>query len=68
MKNFNQLFILFAVCSMLFISANGQKLSDLKLQAFFAKATGKTSEYSTVFKNLTVKKPKLLRLLIKQEN
>jgi len=43
---------------MLFISANGQKLSDSELQAFFAKATGKTSEYSTVFKNLTAEETK----------
>lgn len=58
MKNFNQLFIFFAICSILFVSANGQKLSDSELQTFLAKATEKTSEYSTVFKNLSAEETK----------
>ncbi len=43
---------------MSFASANGQKLSDTELQAFLTTATEKTSEYSNVFKNLTVEEIK----------
>ena len=41
-----------------FASANGQKLSDSELKTFLTTATEKTSEYSNVFKNLTVEEIK----------
>lgn len=58
MKNFSLTFVFFAICLISFVSANGQKLSDSELQTFLTKATEKTSEYSDIFKNLTVQETK----------
>lgn len=62
MKQFLYAFIFFAICSVSFSSANGQKLSDSELQTFLAKATEKTSEYSAVFKNLTAAETKTFEI------
>lgn len=43
---------------MSFASASGQKLSDSELETFLRTATEKTSEYSNVFKSLTVEEIK----------
>ena len=48
-----------------FASANGQKLSDSELQTFLRTATEKTSEYSNVFKNLTVEEIKTFEIFDK---
>lgn len=58
MKNFLHILICFAIFLVSSASANGQKLSDSELQTFLAKATEKTAEYSTVFKNLSAEETK----------
>ncbi len=58
MKNFARLLIFSALCLSASASANGQKLSESELRAFLTRATEKTSEYSTVFKNLTAEETK----------
>ena len=45
-----------------FASANGQKLSDAELKTVLTTATEKTSEYSNVFKNLTVEEIKTFEI------
>jgi hypothetical protein len=58
MKYIPYILIFSAFYLILFASANGQKLSDSELQTFLTTATEKTSEYSNVFKNLTVEEIK----------
>jgi hypothetical protein len=58
MKNFYFVFFFFAIYLTSFISVTGQKLSDRELQSILTKAAEKTSEYSQVFKNLTVEETK----------
>ena len=58
MKHISSTLIFWALCLMSFASANGQKLSDSELKTFLTAATEKTSEYSNVFKNLTVEEIK----------
>ena len=54
MKHIPYILIFCTLCLISFASANGQKLSDSALQTFLTTAAEKTSEYSNVFKNLTV--------------
>jgi hypothetical protein len=46
------------LCLVSFLSANSQKLSEPELQTILVKAAAKTSEYSDIFKNLTVEEIK----------
>ena len=67
MKNFLPILNIFALCLIAFVSANGQKLSESELQAFILKATEKTAEYSTVFKNLSVEETKTFSIFDETE-
>ena len=58
MKYIPHIFIFTAFYLILFSSANGQKLSDSELRTFLTRATEKTYEYSSIFKNLTVEETK----------
>ncbi len=58
MKYISYILIFWTLCLISFASANGQKLSDSELQTFLTTATEKTSEYSNIFKNLTVEEIK----------
>ena len=58
MKHITYTLVFWTLCLMLFAPANGQKLSESELQTFLKNATEKTSEYSNVFKNLTVEEIK----------
>ena len=58
MKYIPYILIFWTLLLISFASANGQKLSDSELKAFLTTATEKTSEYSNVFKNLTVEEIK----------
>lgn len=64
MRRFPYILIFSALCLTSFISASSQKLSDSELQTFLAKATEKTSEYSDVFKNLTVEETKTFETFV----
>jgi hypothetical protein len=58
MKNIPYILIFWTLCLISSASANAQKLSDSELRTFLTTATEKTSEYSNVFKNLTVEEVK----------
>jgi hypothetical protein len=58
MKHIAYIIVFWALCLLSFASASGQKLSDSELKTFLTKASEKTSEYSNVFKNLTVEEIK----------
>jgi hypothetical protein len=58
MKHMPYILIFWTLLLISSASANGQKLSDSELQKFLTTATEKTSEYSNVFKNLTVEEIK----------
>lgn len=58
MKNLPCSLTFFILCLLSFRYTNAQKLSEPELQTFLSKAAEKTSEYSDVFKNLTVEETK----------
>ena len=58
MKHLSYILVSWTLLLMSFVSANGQKLSETELKTFLTTATEKTSEYSNVFKNLTVEEIK----------
>src|SRR5688500_18540922 len=58
MKYIPYILIFWTLLLISFASANGQKLPESELQTFLTTATEKTSEYSNVFKNLTVEEIK----------
>jgi hypothetical protein len=58
MKHISYILVFWTLLLLSFASANGQKLSDSELKAFLEAASEKTSEYSNVFKNLTVEEIK----------
>ena len=65
MKYIPYIFVFWALCLISFAPANGQNLSDSELNTFLTKATKKTSEYSNVFKNLTVEEIKTFEIFDK---
>ena len=67
MKSFLYTLIYFTIFLVSSASANGQKLSDSELQAFLAEATEKTSEYSAIFKNLSVEETKTFEIFDETE-
>ena len=58
MKYIPYILIFWTLLLISFASANGQKLPESELQTFLTTATEKTSEYTNVFKNLTVEEIK----------
>lgn len=65
MKHITYILVFWMLLLMSFAPANGQKLSDSELKAFLRTATEKTSEYSNVFKNLTVEEIKTFEIFDK---
>ncbi|HEX8288494.1 MAG TPA: hypothetical protein VF556_10880 [Pyrinomonadaceae bacterium] len=68
MKYISYILILGTLCLTSFAPANGQKLSDSESKKFLAAASEKTSEYSNVFKNLTVEEIKTFETFDKDGN
>jgi hypothetical protein len=65
MKHIAYIIIFWMLCLIPVASAKGQKLSDSEMKMFLTTATEKTSEYSNVFKNLTVEEIKTFEIFHK---